>query len=81
MQKEKIDRANEILSVIDDDKMSIDTLSEIQGERIFLFDRALYGIPCDDRPKRIIFTRSEIEDIIHNKKQRIAALEKELEEL
>ena len=81
MQKEKIDRANEILSVIDDDKMSIDTLREFEGERIILFDRSLYGISCFDRPKEIIFTRSEIGKIIRNKKNRIAKLERELEKL
>ena len=80
MQKEKIDRANEILQTIREDERAIGLLEEFSENNGTLFkvrDRDFAGVSYDD----IRFEPWEIRLIIHNKKQRIAALEKELEEL
>ena len=84
MQKERVYKANEITKAINYNKDAINALSGLceedkDSDTISLFSKypdAIYEIP-----KRIIFDRSEIEEIIKNKKYRIAKLERELEEL
>lgn len=80
MQKEKIDRVMEILQTIRENERAVGFLEEFSENGGTLFkirDRDFAGIYYDD----IRFEPWEIRLIIHNKKQRIAALEKELEEL
>lgn len=80
MQREIIEKANEIINIIDDNKKSVDELQKYVESGKVLFTR--HGV-CDswDSPVSISFEDWEIRLIIHNKKQRIAALEKQLEKL
>ena len=80
MQKEKIDRANEILQTIREDEIAVGLLEEFSEKGGILFKiryKDFAGVTYDD----MRFEPWEIRLIIHNKKQRIAALERELEKL
>ena len=74
MHRETIITANEIIKLIDDNKTAIELLEKLTTDDCHLFTG-------DFMKAGIYFEPWEIRLIIHNKKQRIAALEKELEEL
>ena len=74
MQREAVDRANKILKLIMEHEKAIKLLKYFMEDGCQLF---IFGTKYD----RIEFEPWEIRLIIHNKKQRIAALERELEEL
>ncbi len=81
MQKELIDKANEIMSLIEQNKRAIEKLEKFSqnGGRLYCEKRYEYAIyPCFDS---IDFEDWEIRLMIHQKKQRIQALEKQLEQL
>lgn len=81
MQKEKIERANKIIGTIRSNEISVKLLEKFSESGGTLYKteglHTIYIANCD----RIQFEPWEIRLIIHNKKQRIAALERELEEL
>ncbi len=81
MQKETIDKANEIMNLIEQNKRAIEKLEQFsqsggtlyyKEEPDFLFYPIYRGIDFEDW---------EIRLMIHQKKQRIQALEKQLEQL
>lgn len=83
MQKENIDEARRIIRTIDENRSAIEWLEKHakSGHIFYTYfeqftfadgDRGMVEIDLEDR---------EIRLIIHNKKQRISALERELEEL
>lgn len=81
MQKEKIDRANEIMNLIEENKRAVELLEEFSESGGTIYKRMEGGIVGYVPYSGIDFEPWEIRLIIHNKKQRIAALEKELEAL
>lgn len=82
MQKEKIDRANEILNLIKEHERSVEMLEEFTETGGELYKMDQYTISVTHQMYSYMdFEPWEIRLIIHNKKKRIAALEKELEEL
>ena len=83
MQKENIDKARRIIRTIDENRSAIDWLEKHakNGHR-FYTDYEQFTFSDGDRGMiEIDLEDWEIRLIIHNKKQRIAALGRELEEL
>lgn len=82
MQRETIDKSNELLKLIESNAKAVEKLTQYaeSGKTLYTKDRfpICYG---EERPFPIPLEPWEIRLIIHNKKQRIKALEKELEEL
>ena len=82
MQKEIIDKANKIIQLIQDNKRAVEELEKYvnDGVRLEKSEIRHTGWVC---PQTIYmhFKPWEVRLIIHNKKQRIQALEKELEQL
>ena len=83
MQREIIDKANEIVSLIEKNKRDVKELEKDskRGKTLYTKIGDLPYKDIDDMPKAISFEPWEIRLIIHNKKQRIAALEQQLERL
>lgn len=83
MNKEIISKANEIVKLIEENKSAVSELEKYAESGKTLYIEARYNRPCsyDKQLKAIKFENWEIRLMIHNKKQRIAALEKQLERL
>lgn len=81
MQKEIIDKANEIISLIEKNEEAIEILEQFSQSGVGLYDKKEYGYPCYPFYKSIDFEDWEIRLMIHQKKQRIQALKKQLEQL
>lgn len=79
MQREIIDKANEIVKIIESNKSAVSELEKYAESGKTLFTQ--HGHNMWDFPVSIPFEDWEIRLMIHNKKQRIAALEKQLEQL
>lgn len=79
MQKEYLEKANEISRQIENHKEAISVLEEYIENGVVL--RTFYSYIGYELNRNIHFEPWEIRLIIHNKKQRIAALEKQLEEM
>ena len=79
MKKETLDRASKITELIEENKKAIEILeSKKDEEHIILWYKYPSSYCCTEKME---FEPWEIRLIIYNKKQRIKALEKELEEL
>ena len=83
MQKENIDDARRIIRTIDENRNAIDWLEKHakNGHRFYTYFKQFIFADGDRGMVEIELEDWEIRLIIHNKKQRIAALERELEEL
>ena len=82
MKKETFDRANKIAKLIEENKKAIEILEALKNvnndeDHIILWR----GHPYEFHAEKLKFEPWEIRLMIYNKKQRIKALEKELEEL
>lgn len=87
MQKELIDKANEIIGLIEKNERAVEELEKCltQDAKIYA---GRYGVGTDAcnnifflYPKEIDFEAWEIRLMIHNKKQRINALRAQLERM
>lgn len=86
MQKELIDKANEIIGLIEQNERAVEELEKCleQGEKIYVG-----GVEIDLKddgtalimPQEMNFEPWEIRLMIHNKKQRIKALKAQLERM
>ena len=84
MQKELIDKANEIIGLIEKNERAVEELEKcLNEEGSFYVGRWEYDCQTFSftLPKGIDFESWEIRLIIHNKKQRINALKVQLERL
>lgn len=82
MQKELIDKANEIIRLIEKNEMAIEELSKYAKSGKTLYIKNSYPFSCSaDFPQSIDFEDWEIRLMIHQKKQRINALKIQLERL
>ena len=82
MQRELLDRANEINRLIEENERSIKRLEEhtADGVEFYIEPPTHKYLPCDYLD-RIYLEPWEIRLMIHNKKQRLNALKAELERL
>lgn len=84
MERQIIDKANEIIKLIEDNKKAVSELEKYaEIGKAFIADAIEYR-SADGKihvPEPVNFEAWEIRLMIHNKKQRIAALEKQLEQL
>lgn len=83
MNKEIINKANEIMNLIDKNKNAVSELEKYaeSGKTLYSERDSYMGFVGFVPQEPIHFEDWEIRLIIHNKKQRIAALEKQLEQL
>lgn len=82
MQKETIDKANEIISLIEKNEKAIEELSKYAESGKTLYTKEKYTLSCDySVPKAIDFENWEIRLMIHQKQQRVQALKIQLERL
>lgn len=83
MERERIDKANEIIKLIEDNKKSVSELEKYAEKGKTLYTERDSYRTCTNfvSPAPISFEDWEIRLMIHNKKQRISALEKQLKEL
>lgn len=82
MQKELIDKANEIIRLIEKNEKAIEELSKYQESGKTLYTERDYHFYFGrDFPQSIDFEDWEIRLMIHQKKQRINALKVQLEKL
>ncbi len=82
MQREIIDKANKIISLIKQNEDAVEELQKYSEQgKILYTDDDRYMNHLAGFPKSIHFEDWEIRLMIHNKKQRIAALEKQLDQL
>ena len=83
MERVIIDKANEIIKLIDKNKNAVLELEKYAESGKTLYYERDYYMSCTGfvSQKPIHFEDWEIRLMIHNKKQRIAALEKQLEQL
>lgn len=83
MQKELIDKANEIIGLIEKNERSVEELEKYAESGKTLYTAIEYAYHCgyDKQPKEIDLEPWEIRLMIHNKKQRIKALKAQLERL
>ena len=80
MQKEVIDKANKIMELIERNKKAVEFLKEYADSGV-KFGKAKIGAWMYPETTYIDFEPWEVRLMIHNKQQRIKALEKQLEEL
>lgn len=82
MKKELIDKANEIIRLIEKNEKAIEELSKYQesGKTLYTEERCPYSYD-GSFPQPIDFEDWEIRLMIHQKKQRINALKVQLEKL
>ena len=84
MDRKTVDNAKEIIKLIDENKNAISELESClcKNSEIYV-GRMEYNFISGGMtfPKSIFIEEWEIRIMIHNKKQRIAALEKQLEQL
>lgn len=83
MDRETVDKAKEIIKLIDENKNSLSELENCLRENSNIYvGRMEYDcVNGMTFPKSIFIEDWEIRLMIHNKRQRIAALEKQLEQL
>lgn len=81
MQKEIIDKANEIISLIEKNEEAIEILEQFSQSGGELYYKEEYKYVLYPFYKSIDFEDWEIRLMIHQKKQRIQALKKRLEQL
>ena len=82
MQKELIEKANEIIGLIEKNEKAIEELSKYEERGKTLYTEKGYPFSCStDFPQSIDFEDWEIRLMIHQKKQRINALKVQLEKL
>lgn len=83
MQKELIDKANEIIRLIKKNERAVEELEKYaeSGRILYTAIEYTYHSGYDKQPKEIDFEPWEIRLMIHNKKQRIKALKAQLERL
>jgi len=84
MEREIIGKANEIMKLIEENEKSVSVLQKYaeSGKTLYTERYLSYGLFHDDNyPKPINLEGWEIRLMIHQKKQRIAALERQLEQL
>lgn len=82
MDKKVIEKANHIIVLIDKNKKAIDELSKYaESGKTLYTETDRYMCNCNMFPQSIDFEDWEIRLMIHQKKQRIAALERQLEQL
>ena len=87
MQKELIDKANEIIGLIEKNERAVEELEKclMQDTNIYIGGYGFVADACNNPflvyPKEIEFEPWEIRLMIHNKKQRIKALKAQLERM
>lgn len=81
MHKEIIDKANKIIQQIEENKSAIKYLQDYNKHNGMVLYVGVEHPYMYDRKEPMHFEPWEIRLMIHNKKQRIQALEKELEQL
>ena len=83
MQRDNIDEARRIIRTIDENRNAIDWLEKHakNGHRFYTYFEQFIFSDGDRGMVDIYLEDWEVRLLIHNKKQRIAALERELEEL
>lgn len=82
MQKEILERANKIMNLIKEIECGIKCLQKYDEEKgLMLYAETEHGYGGYSFKNDIHFEPWEVRLMIHNKKQRIQALEKELEQL
>lgn len=87
MQKELIDKANEVIGLIKENERAVEELEKCLTQDAKIYGGG-YGVGTDAcnnlfiiYPKEIDFEPWEIRLMIHNKKQRINALRAQLERM
>lgn len=84
MQKEVIDKANEIIALIEGNRKAIEELQNYSESGKILYTNSrefMHPLQQYKSPLAIHFEAWEVRLMIHNKQQRIKALEKQLEKL
>lgn len=82
MEKELIDKANEIIRLIEENEKAIEKLSKYADSGTTLYAEAEYPYSAGYCfPQSIDFEDWEIRLMIHQKKQRVNALKAQLERL
>lgn len=82
MQKELIDKANDIIRLIEQNEKAIEELSKYAESGKTLYTERSYSLSLvRDFPQAIDFEDWEIRLMIHQKKQRVQALKVQLERL
>lgn len=83
MDRETVDKAKEIIKLIDENKNSLSELENClrKNSNIYVGRMEYDRVNGMTFPKSIFIEDWEIRLMIHNKRQRIAALEKQLEQL
>ena len=82
MQRKIIEEANEIIQAIDCEKKAVERLQKYDEEKgLTLYFYAEHGYSGYQLKGDMHFEPWEVRLMIHNKQQRIQALEKQLEEL
>lgn len=83
MDRAVIDKANELTKLIEQNKIAIQELQNYENGKTLYTSCSEYSNPLSMYrfPVPISFEPWEVRLMIHNKQQRIKALEKELEEL
>lgn len=82
MQKELIDKANDIIRLIEKNEKAIEELSKYAESGKTFYTEERYPYSCGGSfPQPIEFEDWEIRLIIHQKKQRLNALKVQLERL
>ena len=80
MQKELIDKANEIIGMIEKNERAVEELEKYAENGKSLWTETS-SYMCYKFPREIEFEPWEIRLMIHNKKQRIKALKAQLERM
>lgn len=82
MQKELIDKANEVIRLIEQNERAVEELEKYAESGKKLYTKGgLIAVFSDDMPVAINFEPWEIRLMIHNKRQRIKALKAQLERM
>ena len=81
MQKELIDKANEIIRLIEKNEKAIEELSKYVESGKTLYTKRDRYMNYDNLPQPIDFEDWEIRLMIHQKKQRVNALKIQLERM
>lgn len=81
MQKELIDKANEIIRLIEKNERAVEELEKYAESGGSLYNKYEPGITFHEFYHELCFEPWEIRLMIHNKKQRIKALKAQLERM
>lgn len=81
MQKELIDKANEVIRLIEQNERAVEELEKYAESGGTLYDKYKLDYTFHELYRELCFEPWEIRLMIHNKRQRINALKAQLEEM